>query len=102
MYHRLKRWMHKHLGCDLPSRKWAKKLGYTADDLRSHLERQFLPRMGWHNKGEWHIDHIIPVSAFQHLADDESEFLACFGLHNLRPVWKKVNLSKGSRREFLI
>jgi hypothetical protein len=102
MYHRLKRWVHKHLGGNLPSRKWAGLLGYTADDLRAHIERQFLPRMGWHNKGEWHIDHITPVSAFQRLADDESEFIACFGLSNLRPVWGKVNLRKGARREFLI
>lgn len=102
MYHRLKRWMHKHLGCNLPSRKWSRILGYTADDLRAHLERQFHPGMGWHNKGEWHVDHIVPVSAFRCLPDDQSEFIACFGLPNLRPVWGKDNLRKGAKREFLI
>lgn len=102
MYQRLKRWMHKHLGDKLPSRKWSQHLGYTPEELRQHLERQFAKGMGWHNKGDWHIDHIRPVSSFDITGVDSPEFRECFGLANLRPVWATENLRKGARREFLL
>ena len=102
LYQRLKRWMHKHLGNGLPSRKWSGVLGYTVDELKQHLERQFLKGMGWHNKGEWHIDHIRPVASYNFTSIDDPEFKDCFGLHNLRPVWAKDNLSKGDKVVFLL
>ena len=37
-------------------------LGYTRMDLIHHIERQFLKGMSWDNHGEWHIDHITPIS----------------------------------------
>jgi len=98
LYHRLKRWMHKHLGNALPSRKWSQHLGYTVDELRAHIERQFVKGMGWHNKGEWHIDHIVPVSAFDADSVEHPDFKACFGLPNLRPMWGKDNIRKGAKR----
>ena len=94
--------MHKHLADQLPSRKWAKHLGYTPDELRAHLERQFVSGMGWHNKGKWHIDHIIPASSFTITSIECPDFAACFGLHNLRPVWAKENMRKSDRMEFLL
>lgn len=97
LYHRIKRWMHKHLGNRLPSRQWAEYLGYTPDDLRAHLERQFTKGMGWHNKGKWHIDHIVPVSAFSFESAEDIEFKRCFALANLRPMWAKENLIKSNR-----
>ncbi|CAM8658420.1 hypothetical protein MCEMIEM13_01513 [Comamonadaceae bacterium] len=102
MYHRLKRWMHKHLGSTLPSRKWSKYLGFTTDELRAHIERQFTKGMNWANKGEWHIDHIRPVASFDIQSIDSPEFRDCFGLHNLRPVWATENMRKGAKREFLL
>lgn len=102
LYHRIKRWMHKHLGDGLPSRKWAMHLGYTPDELRRHLEKQFKNGMGWHNKGMWHIDHIVPVASFNISSVDCPDFTACFGLHNLRPVWAKENMRKSDRLEFLL
>jgi hypothetical protein len=102
IYHRLKRWMHKHLGDGVQSRKWAKHLGYTPEELRRHLEQQFIKGMGWHNKGKWHIDHIVPVASFNITSIDCPDFAACFGLHNLRPVWAKENMRKSDRREFLL
>ena len=102
LYHRIKRWMQKHLGDKLPSRKWSQHLGYTPEQLRQHLERQFTKGMGWHNKGEWHIDHIRPVASFDITGVDCPDFAECFGLANLRPVWSGVNLRKGARREFLL
>ena len=102
LYHRIKRWMHKHLGDKLPSRKWSAKLGYTTEELRQHLERQFTKGMSWENKGLWHIDHIRPVSSFDISSIDDPAFLDCFGLHNLRPLWARDNLKKSAKYEFLL
>lgn len=102
IYHRLKRWMHKHLGNALPSRKWSQHLGYTVDELRTHIERQFVKGMGWHNKGEWHIDHIVPVSAFDVDGVEHPDFNVCFGLPNLRPMWANDNLRKNGKRLTLL
>jgi len=37
-------------------------LGLKSDELRKHIESQFLPGMDWSNHGPvWHVDHIIPL-----------------------------------------
>lgn len=51
--------------------------------------------MGWANYGEWHIDHIKPCCLFDlSVKEQQSE---CFHYTNLRPLWSKLNLKKGSR-----
>jgi hypothetical protein len=72
-------------------------LGYTPEELIRHLERQFLPGMGWHNRAEWHIDHIVPLVSFK-----LHEVKAAWALSNLRPLWVKENLSKSGKRVFLL
>jgi len=68
-------------------------LGYSAQDLKEHLESKFLEGMSWDNRSQWHIDHIIPVSSF-----DKSEKLSVVNsLENLQPLWAKDNLIKGSK-----
>jgi len=81
---------------------WRDVLPYSADELCLHLEKQFLPGMSWENMSEWHIDHIIPKSAFNYSSVDDESFLSCWGLPNLRPAWAKDNISKGAKREFLL
>jgi len=39
-------------------------LGYTAADLADSIRSKFLDGMTWDNYGEWHIDHIKPISVF--------------------------------------
>lgn len=70
-------------------------VGCTAAELVSYIETLFQPGMTWGNKGQWHIDHIIPVSAFD-LATAESQ-AAAFHYTNLRPIWASDNLRKSSR-----
>lgn len=77
-------------------------LGYSVDQLKEHLERQFTTGMTWENYGEWHIDHIVPVSSFQYDSADHPDFKACWALTNLRPLWSEQNISKHSKRLFLI
>ena len=77
-------------------------LGYTIADLRRHLERQFTKGMTWDRftSGDIHIDHITPKSLFD--LNNEQEIKACWCLSNLRPMWAKDNLTKGSKIEALV
>lgn len=69
-------------------------LGYTAKDLRKHLESKFLPGMSWKNRSEWHIDHIKPVSAF--ITDGINDPAIINALDNLQPLWAEDNMRKGA------
>lgn len=81
---------------------WTKLVDYTIDDLRRHLERQFTKGMSWDNFGEWHIDHIVPIARFTFYSADDEQFRQCWSLTNLRPLWARENMTKGSRRELLL
>ena len=68
-------------------------LGYTAEELKIHLESLFKEGMTWDNQGDWHIDHIIPQSHFTSI----DQMRECFALSNLKPEWGSWNMSKGNR-----
>lgn len=70
-------------------------LGCTAAELVFHLESQFLEGMSWTNRTEWHIDHIIPVSAFDLTCEEGQR--AAFHYTNLRPLWAHDNRAKSSK-----
>lgn len=74
-------------------------LGYTMQELKTHIERQFTPGMTWEKllAGEIHIDHIIPVSSFSITDVDDPDFKKCWGLQNLQPLWAKDNISKSNK-----
>lgn len=84
------------------SRSWQSAVGYTLDELKIHLERQFSAGMSWSNIGEWHVDHIIPLSMFTYAALGEKDFRAAWALTNLRPMWATENIGKGARRVVLL
>ncbi|MBJ2228504.1 hypothetical protein JFT67_05545 [Pseudomonas simiae] len=75
-------------------------LGYTASDFASHIERQFVRGMTWANYGKWHIDHIVPISAFVAKGETDPAVVNC--LSNLRPLWAFENLSKGANQVSLL
>lgn len=75
-------------------------IGCTRDELLAHFERQFTRGMGWHNMGEWHIDHIVPVSSFN--VTDPDEVRRAWALPNLRPLWAADNIRKKDKRTHLI
>ena len=58
-------------------------LGCTVGDLKQHLESQFVPGMGWHNHGEWEIDHILPLASVD--LTNREEFLRVCHYTNLQP-----------------
>lgn len=94
--------IHRALGKKKAGRSWRTFVDYTLEELMAHLERQFLPGMTWENKGEWHIDHIIPRSSFEYESPDDPEFKQAWALTNLRPLWAIDNIRKNAAREFLL
>jgi hypothetical protein len=81
---------------------WIFLVGYSLSDLVGHLERQFLPGMSWENIGKWEVDHIIPRSSFKFESYQDEEFIACWALTNLRPLWRADNRKKGNLRIHLL
>lgn len=68
-------------------------LGYEPKDLQEHLERLWLDGMAWDNYGEWHIDHVYPISRYYANGVDDPAIIN--GLDNLAPMWAEHNLEKG-------
>jgi hypothetical protein len=80
------------------NRKSAEELlGYTIHQLKLHLKKQFKAGMTWENYGEWHIDHKIPISAFNISSAKDIDFKRCWALGNLQPLWKHENLVKSGK-----
>jgi hypothetical protein len=74
---------------------WEKLVPYTLDQLKVHLENQFVEGMTWENHGKiWHIDHIKPRCSFNFSSPQDEEFQKCWALDNLRPLWAVDNLKK--------
>jgi hypothetical protein len=90
------------LNGDKGGRRWQDLVGYTLEDLKRHLERQFTRGMTWSNYGEWQIDHILPRASFSFTTVEEPDFRHCWALTNLRPLWKTANMSKGAKRLHLL
>ena len=82
--------------------RWEDLVGYSAGELKAHIERQFLKGMSWDNMNLWHLDHIVPKASFKYSCSQDEEFKACWALANLRPLWAKENLSKSDARTHLI
>jgi len=78
-------------------RKWRDLVGYNVDELRVRLDSQFREGMNWENYGEWHIDHIKPVAAFDFSQNIEQTIRECWALENLQPLWAKENMRKGAK-----
>jgi hypothetical protein len=67
-------------------------LSCSWQEAKEHFERLFKEGMSWENHGEWHIDHIRPVSSF---AEDELHLMN--HISNLQPLWSEENLSKRAK-----
>ena len=77
-------------------RHWEDIVGYTIDELRVHLESLFEPEMTWdnHTMDGWHIDHVIPLSAFIFEKPEDDGFRRCWALSNLAPRWGTTEIAR--------
>lgn len=81
------------------SQSWRKNgsseflIGIDFKKAFAHIESLFTEGMSWDLMGyKIHIDHIIPVTAFNLLIEEAQ--LMCFNYKNLRPMWDKANFEK--------
>lgn len=72
-----------------------KSIGLNRDDFRKYIESKFQEGMTWQNYGDWHIDHIKPLST----ATTEEEVMELNHYTNLQPLWATDNLKKSNKYE---
>jgi hypothetical protein len=72
-------------------------LQYTPEQLITHLENKFTDKMTWDNYGEWHVDHKLPITHFNISEMGDSEFMKCWSLDNLQPMWGDENIKKSNK-----
>ena len=72
-------------------------LKYSPENLIEHLESKFKDNMTWGNYGKWHVDHIKPISSFQITEIGDDEFMTCWSLKNLQPLWSDENIRKSNK-----
>lgn len=70
-------------------------LGCSILELRKHLESKFQSGMTWTNYGDWHIDHIFPLSKAN--LSNRDEFLRVCHYTNLQPLWAVDNIRKSNK-----
>jgi hypothetical protein len=68
-------------------------VGCSPQQLKEHLEKQFVTGMTWENRQSWHIDHITPLSS----AKSVEEFYKLCHFTNLQPLWAEDNLRKSNK-----
>lgn len=68
-------------------------VGCSWPDLCAHLEKQFAPGMTWENRGEWEIDHIMPLAT----ATCEADIIRLNHYSNLQPLWRHDNRTKSAK-----
>lgn len=74
-------------------------LGCSISEFKQHIETLWKPGMTWENwaRSGWHIDHIIPLSAFD--LTDPAQFIKACHYTNLQPLWASENFKKGGSHE---
>jgi len=77
---------------------WETLLGCTLNELQICMENQWVDGMNWDNYGSaWHIDHKIPISAFNFSSSEHLDFKRCWVLSNLQPMWASENRHKSNK-----
>jgi len=69
--------------------------GCSPEQLKKHLESQFIDNMSWENYGHkgWHIDHKVPLASAK---NNEEVYRLCH-YTNLQPLWSEENYKKGNK-----
>ncbi len=80
-------------------RSWTTFVPYTEEQLETHLRTTIPDGYTWQDfmNGKLHIDHIIPVSAFNYTKPEHIDFQRCWSLKNLQLLTAYDNISKGAK-----
>lgn len=68
-------------------------LGCSRKTLHNYVSQKFTKGMCWEKYGQWELDHIVPLSKAETLA----ELIVLCHYKNLQPLWKRDNQVKGNR-----
>lgn len=72
-----------------------KDLGCSIPEFKNYIESKFQLGMTWDNWGEWHLDHIKPLSHFN--LNDPNEVKIVCHYTNFQPLWAQDNLKKSDK-----
>jgi len=89
---RIRRWVNG----GKQGRSWVELVGYSAEELVEHIERGMEEGMSWDNYGEWHIDHVVPLAAFDFNSYDDLQFRQAWELKNLMPRWATTEIAEAN------
>lgn len=80
---------------------WETLVGYTLKVLIKHLNGTMPSGYCWKDYmiGKLHIDHIIPISAFNYTKPEHVDFKRCWALSNLKLLPAKENIAKKDKLE---
>lgn len=80
-------------------RHWETLVGYTLQGLIAHLKGTIPDGYTWQDylDGKLHLDHIIPVAAFDFTKPEDNDFKRCWALENLQLLTAHENLRKGAK-----
>jgi len=94
--YKFKKGIQTNISQGIKSRGYRKKsrsqeiLGCSYEFFRGYIQKQFKNGMSWDNYGEWHLDHIKPIS----LGKTEEEVIQLYHYTNFQPLWAKDNVVK--------
>jgi hypothetical protein len=83
--------------------RWGKRavmwLPFTIEQLEKRLRSTMPAGYTWQDfmSGALHIDHVLPVDAFEYERPTDPGFIACWALSNLQLLPAADNLRKGNR-----
>lgn len=96
LHERISARVRQSLRGDKYRRSWEALVGYTLAELHWHLDRTMPAGFTWDDfaAGDLHVDHIIPVAAFNFTKAEDIDFKRCWALSNLRLLPAQENLAK--------
>ena len=65
----------------------------TIEQFREYIAAKFKKGMSFDNHGQWHLDHIVPLS----IAATEEEIIKLNHYTNFQPLWAEDNLIKSDK-----
>jgi len=91
--------MWKTLKNNKKGRHWEDLVGYNLIELIKRLKKTMPEGYTWEDylKGRLHIDHKIPITAFNFSKPEHSDFKRCWSLKNLQLLPAKENLVKHNK-----
>ena len=96
---KMKTAIRKSLKYNKNGRHWEDLVDYNLNELIKHLKSTMPKGYIWNDyiEGKLHIDHIVPVSAFDFTKPEDINFKRCWALGNLRLLPAMDNYKKGNR-----